>query len=138
MGDRAGEGSAYTNLGVAYQSLMDYSKAIEYHEQGLAIAKEVGNRAGEGGAYGNLGVAYVTQGDYSKTIESQTQHLAIAKEVGDRAGESRAYANLGSVYQSLRHYSKASTTRRAWRLRRRGTGRGRAVHTGTSALARCT
>ena len=40
----------------------DYAKAIEYHAQHLAIAKEVGDRAGEGGAYGNLGNAYPSLG----------------------------------------------------------------------------
>ena len=48
IGDRAGEGRAYGNLGVAYQSLGDYRKAIEYHEKRLKIAKEIGDRAGEG------------------------------------------------------------------------------------------
>jgi hypothetical protein len=38
---------AYCMLGIAYQSLGYSSKAIEYHTQHLAIAKEVGNRAGE-------------------------------------------------------------------------------------------
>ena len=42
--------------------LFDYSKAIEYHTQDLAIAKEVGDRAGEGRAYGNLGSASVAGG----------------------------------------------------------------------------
>jgi len=56
-GDRAGEGMAYGNLGSAYQWLEDFSKAIEYHMQHLAIAKEVGDRAGEGRAYCNLGIA---------------------------------------------------------------------------------
>ncbi len=50
VGDRAGEGAAYGNLGIAYQSLGDYVKAIEYHAQKLTIAKEVGDRAGEGEA----------------------------------------------------------------------------------------
>ena len=58
MGDRAGEGGAYGSLGNAYQSQGDFAKAIEYHTQDLAIAKEVGDRAGEGKAYGNLGIAY--------------------------------------------------------------------------------
>ena len=77
----------YCTLGRAYQSLGDYAKAIEYHEQHLAIAKEVGDRAGEGRAYSYLGNAYWLQGDFSKAIKYHTQHLAIAKEVGDRAGE---------------------------------------------------
>ena len=41
----------YTELGIAYQNLGDYAKAIEYHAQDLAIAKEVGDWAGKGGAY---------------------------------------------------------------------------------------
>ena len=57
-GDRAGEGRAHGNLGIAYFSLGDFRKAIEYHEKHLKIAIEIGLRAGEGGAYGNLGVAY--------------------------------------------------------------------------------
>ncbi len=47
-------------------SLGDYSKAIEYQTQCLAIAKEVGDRSGEGGAYGNLKIAYRTLGTLSK------------------------------------------------------------------------
>ena len=69
MGARAGEGQAYGNLGYVYYSLGDFSKAIEYHSQRLAIAKEVGDRAGEGGAYGNLGNAYCSLGDFSKAFE---------------------------------------------------------------------
>jgi hypothetical protein len=48
--DRAGEGGAYESLGIAYRSLGDFSKAIEYHAQQLAIAKEVGELAGVGRA----------------------------------------------------------------------------------------
>ena len=36
--DRLGEGAALWNLGVAYDSLGNYPKAIDYHEQRLAIA----------------------------------------------------------------------------------------------------
>ena len=77
----------YSILGRASRNLGDFNKAIEYHAQHLAIAKEVGDRAGEGSAYGNLGNAYQLQGDFSKAIEYHTLDLAIAKEVGDRAKE---------------------------------------------------
>ena len=50
IGDRAGEGGAYGNLGNAYHSLGDFRKAIEYHERDLEIAIEVGDQAGEGEA----------------------------------------------------------------------------------------
>ena len=91
----AAAGAIHSMLGNAYDSLGDFSRAIEYHTQDLAIAREVGDRAGEGSAYGNLGSAYKSLGDFSRAIEYHTQHLAIAREVGDRAGEGRAYGNLG-------------------------------------------
>ena len=62
MGNRAGKGQACDYLGIAFWAQGDFSKAIKYHAQHLAIAKEVGNRAGEGKAYGNLGNAYQSQG----------------------------------------------------------------------------
>jgi hypothetical protein len=107
VGDRDGEGRGYGNLGNAYQSQGDFSKAIKYHTQSLAIAKEVGDRAGEGGAYWDLGNAYLSQGDFSKAIEYHGQRLAIAKEVGDRAGEGRGYGNLGNAYKPQGDFSKA-------------------------------
>ena len=64
IGDRAGEGRAYGNLGNAYQLLGDYQKAIEHHEKRLKIAKEIGDRARKGRPYGSLGNAYQLLGDY--------------------------------------------------------------------------
>ena len=78
IGDRAGEGKGYGNLGIAYESLGDYQKAIEYHEKRLKVAKEIGDRAGEGAGYGNLGNAYQSLGDYQKAIEYHENHLEIA------------------------------------------------------------
>ena len=107
VGDRAGEGKAYCNLGIAFRNLGDFRKAIEYQERHLQISKEVGDRAGEGIAYGNLGNAYDSLGDFQKAIEYHERHLKISKEVGDRAGEGRAYGNLGSDYNSLGNFQKA-------------------------------
>ena len=107
VGDRAGEGGAYGNLGNAYHSLGDFKQAIEYHMLRLTIAKEVGDRAGEGRAYGNLGNAYHSLGDFKQAIEYHMLHLTIAKEVGDRAGEGRAYGSLGNAYHSLGDFKQA-------------------------------
>jgi tetratricopeptide (TPR) repeat protein len=106
VGNRAGKGAACGNLGIAYQSYGDFSKAIKHHTQRLAIAKEVGDRAGEGREYGNLGNGYHSQGNFSKAIKYHGQHLATAKEVGDRAGEGRAYRNLGTCHMHLNEYVK--------------------------------
>ena len=68
MGDRTGEGRAYGNLGNAYQSQGDFSKAIEYHTMDLAIAKEVGDLAGEGRANGKLGTCHMHLNEYVKAV----------------------------------------------------------------------
>ena len=60
MKDRAGEGGALNNLGIAYANLGRHEKAIGYYEQALAIPREVKDRAGEGIALNNLGIAYKT------------------------------------------------------------------------------
>ena len=107
VGDRAGEGSAYGNLGSTYYSLGKLQEAIEYHNQHLSIAKEVGDRAGEGIAYGNLGSDYHSLGKFEEAIEYHSQRLSISKEVGDRDGEGMAYGNLGSDYHSLGKFQEA-------------------------------
>jgi tetratricopeptide (TPR) repeat protein len=74
VGDRAGEGAAYGNLGNAYRSQGDYAKAIEYHTQRLAIAKEVDDRAGEGKAYGNLGTCRLSLNEATSKPSPTSKH----------------------------------------------------------------
>ena len=49
------EGAWLGNLGNAYAALGDVHKAIEFYEQALVIAREIGDRQGEGADLGNLG-----------------------------------------------------------------------------------
>ena len=78
--DRRGEGNALGNLGLAYSDLGEYQKAIEYYEQALEIAREIGDKQGEGNALCNLGVAYDFLGEYQKAIKYHTQYLEIARK----------------------------------------------------------
>ena len=107
MGDRAGEGRAYGNLGNAFQGLGDFEQAIKYHEHCLSIAKEVGDRTIEGCAYGNLGNSFHGLGDFKQAVKYHEQDLCIAKEVGDRAGEGGAYGNLGNAFRGLGDFKQA-------------------------------
>ena len=97
----------YTNLGIAYHCLGDYKKAIEFHQQSLRIAKEIGDKGSEGEAYTNLGIAYECLGEYEKEIEFHQQSLSIAKDIGDKCSEGEAYTNLGIAYDCLGNYKKA-------------------------------
>jgi tetratricopeptide (TPR) repeat protein len=133
-------GMVFASLGNACQLLGNFSQAIEYQTQYLAIAKEVGDREGEGGAYLSIGNAYMSLGDLLKAIEYHKQGLAIAEEVGDRVGESKAYGILGVAYQSQGHFHRAIDYHEGGEdiQGRRTTRWVRAWLTASSALATCT
>ena len=57
------KGPTWATWGLAYADLGEPRKAIEYYEQALAIAREIGDRRGEGLALGNLGLAYCRLGE---------------------------------------------------------------------------
>ena len=105
--NRTEEAHNHNSLDNAYHSLGKFQEAINYHNQHLRIAQEVGDRAGEGCAYGNLGIAYHSLGKFQEAINYHNQHLSIAQEVGDRTCEGRAYGNLGIVYHSLENFPQA-------------------------------
>ena len=85
-GNKHEEVAAYDNLGLAYYSLGDYKKAIEFHQQSLSHRKRHrGKRFRRYSIY--LGIAYYCLGDYKKAIEFHKQSLSIAKEIGEKDAE---------------------------------------------------
>ena len=64
-----------TGWAIAYAHLGETRKAIEFYEQALMIAREIGDRRGEGNALGNLGIAYADLGETRKAIEFYEQAL---------------------------------------------------------------
>jgi CHAT domain-containing protein/tetratricopeptide (TPR) repeat protein len=112
--NKTSESACYTNIGVAYEILGDYAKAIEYQEKALVIKKDIGDKAGESKCYGNIGIAYSTLGDYAKAIEYQEKALVIINDIGDKVDEteldeteSNCYVGLGVVYYRIGDYAKA-------------------------------
>lgn len=100
-------GMCLTYLGLAYESLCEYKKAISSIENHLLISHEIGNQAVEGNAMRVLGRCYYSLGQYQKAIDYHQKHLAISRELSDRLGESRALGNLGLCYKSLGQYQQA-------------------------------
>jgi len=100
-------GNMLGTQGLAYCSLGQVEKAIEYCQQALEIAREIGDRRGEGNRLGNLGNAYSDLGQVEKAIEYCQQALEIAREIGDRRGEGDDLGNLGNAYSDLGQVDKA-------------------------------
>ncbi len=99
--------ASLTSLGIAYDSLGEYNKAIEYHQQSLVIFQKIGARSGIAASFNNLGNAYDSLGEYQQAIDYHQQSLVIAQEIGDRSGIAASLNNLGNAYKSLGEYNKA-------------------------------
>ena len=102
-----GQASSLSNLGNSYYSLGNYRKAIKYHQQSLALSKEIGNPLGQAQSLNNLGNVYHLLGDYRKAIQYHQQSLAVDKEIGNPLGQAQSLTNLGLDYKELKQYEKA-------------------------------
>ena len=109
---------SHNNLGNCYYHKGDYTQAISYHQQALAIRLTT---LGEqhpyvAGSYNNLGVCYNDKGDYTQAISYYQKSLAIrltalGKQHPDTA---HSYQNLAQIHhaqaqypQALHHYQTA-------------------------------
>ena len=70
IGDQAGEGRAYGNLGNAYFSLGEFRKAVEYYEKVLKIAIQIGDRAKEGMMFHRIGNVYSEFGQFDIAVDN--------------------------------------------------------------------
>ncbi len=104
---RTWEGRTLFNIGLVYGQLGQYSQALEYSQQALAINREVGDRLWEGRTLNSLGIISDSLGQYAKALEFYQQALAIYKEIGNRSEEGRTLVNSGAVYWNLEQYTKA-------------------------------
>ena len=101
LGDRSGEGIAFSSLGIVYSKLGNFKIAIDYHEHYLKITKELRDRSAEGKSYGNLGCAHLGLRGFKTAIDYFERQLKIAKELGDRSGEGTAYGSIGNAHYCL-------------------------------------
>ncbi|MBD2620699.1 ATP-binding protein [Microcystis flos-aquae FACHB-1344] len=94
-------------LGLCYDSLGQYEKAIAYHQQSLEISEAMGDQQEVAISLGNLGNCYNSLGQYQKAIAYHQQHHDISEEIGYRQGVAISLGNLGNCYNCLGQYEKA-------------------------------
>ena len=62
-------GKIHSILGLGFESVGQYARARELHEQHRAMCEALGDRAGVATACGNLGSCYFSTGDYGRARE---------------------------------------------------------------------
>jgi tetratricopeptide (TPR) repeat protein len=102
IGDRLGDGTALGNLGIAYYSLGDYQRAIDYYEQAIAVLNQIGAQAEAAMHSWNLGLLYEAQGDLARAEPLMAHAAAVMAQIG-HATRAKKYADgLERVRAKLR------------------------------------
>jgi CHAT domain-containing protein len=107
LNDRNGERLALANMGLAYDALQNFTKAIESQEKSLAIAIELKDRSGEAQALANLANVYHHQKATPKAIALIEQSIAITRELKQQQGKDYSLEELGRIYAYFTAYPQA-------------------------------
>ena len=87
----------------------DYAAARTYHEETLAIAREIGAKQGAASALGYLGNVAERQGDFTAAGSYYTQCLTAYEELGNQQGIAAALNGLGLITYYLDDLDGART-----------------------------
>ncbi|MBX3013770.1 MAG: tetratricopeptide repeat protein [Caldilineaceae bacterium] len=90
----------YSNLGVAYLQLENFSLARDYLDKALLLARSEQDPYVEMLVHLELGRLHKTQTDYPTAIEHLESAIAAAKVQGQRMFEYEAHEALAQVYQA--------------------------------------
>ncbi|HEU4835165.1 MAG TPA: CHAT domain-containing protein [Pyrinomonadaceae bacterium] len=106
-GERSGEASALTNIGVIFNQLGERQKALEYLTQALPLHKLVGDQREAARTLTYMAFASSGLADRPKALEYFNQALRLSEAAGDGSGEAYALANISGIYNALGESQKA-------------------------------
>jgi predicted ATPase/DNA-binding SARP family transcriptional activator len=99
--------TALNGAGVLAYHQGDYDTARSFHEQSLAIWRELGDKQGIAASLRNLGNISTFQRDYEAARALYEESLAIRRELGDKQGIAISLGNLGNIAFNQGDYGTA-------------------------------
>lgn len=108
IGDRAGRGESLQNIGQVRISEGEYTEALEYLNEAIAIQKSVNNLWLEAVTWSELGIVYMFVGDWEKAKSTLEHGLELCGKIGAEVGKAYFSCNLG---QTLRELGELETAR---------------------------
>ncbi|HEY9612027.1 CHAT domain-containing tetratricopeptide repeat protein, partial [Allocoleopsis sp.] len=95
------EGSALGELGLAYSSLGNYAKAIDYHQQSLAILREIGSKGGEWRTLNYLGYSLLKSGNLREAENILLTGIKVGETLRERLGKNDTFKV--SIFEGQRY-----------------------------------
>jgi serine phosphatase RsbU (regulator of sigma subunit) len=135
LGNKKGMANTYNNIGIVYDALGNYDKAIECHvlaiktrelflkdeKKNLKLNEISAIKNAEANSYNNLGVVYEKQGNlllvsgdslaamkvYDKALEDLFRASQLFHETTNASGIPMTFDNLGNIFKDKGEYEKA-------------------------------
>lgn len=104
---KKGIADAENKLGIDYQTVSDYPRALEYYTDALKKEEEIGNEKGIASVTGHIGLLYYCQNDNSKALEYHFKALKMQEKLGNKQAIAITTSNIGLSYYELHDYDKA-------------------------------
>ncbi|MEO1744473.1 MAG: tetratricopeptide repeat protein [Cyanobacteria bacterium J06629_9] len=86
----------------------NFDRAIEHHQQALALGQIAESSETVGAALGSLGNAYLSKGQPERAIEYYQRQLALAEAAGRQHSIGIALGGLGNAYREIENYQQAA------------------------------
>ncbi len=97
----------------------DYARAVELHEQSIALWQQLGDKQGVARSLDILGEIARNKGDYPRAVALHEESLALRRQIGDSSGIADTLSRLGRVaieegdyWHATAHYEESL---RIWR-----------------------
>lgn len=100
-------GIVYSYFGVTYRDLDDNTKAKEYYERSLIIAKKYKNKHLECTQYERLGDLYFYLNKYDESLKCHRKVLDLMNDIEDRKLEARNLGGIGNVLRVIGELQEA-------------------------------
>lgn len=102
-----GESVYLNNIGLIYQELKQYEKALNNHKKALKIREEINLESEQAISQANIGVCYKNLSRYKESIESFKKAIKLAKSANSMRNYYSYHGNLANVYQEQKNYEQA-------------------------------
>lgn len=95
------------NIAIVYYQKGDLNRALQYHNEKLALAQKYNDIAGLGSTYLNIGIIYSNWCKFDKAMDYYNRSLKIERQLGNKSMIMKVVGNLGNIYLDLEEYEKA-------------------------------
>lgn len=108
-------GHAYNTIATVHWATAEYSKAREYYQKALHIARKHGFKRAVAVTFGNIGLVSEKMGRFDEAIEFFLKQLSISREIGDKLIILSSYGEVAGSYCSTGQFTKALESAESYR-----------------------